>query len=631
MTTLTPVRPPTLAAAPRGVAGRVKRPSGLAITVAATAALWAGLFAWLSVVRYLAGGTHAEDLGFTDQVIWNFTRGQWFRMSLYRGATWDTEIDVARIARPDSLLAFHVEPMLLLFVPLYALGASAVLLLVVQAAGVALGAIPAYRLGRHWGQASVAGFAVALTYLLSPLGQWAVLSDFHTATLATPLLLLVLERLYVARAPRQALLVAALALAAREDVGPVVAGMGLLGVLRPPSSRLRRFGLVLLAAGIGWTVASGLILSAYSGGSAALGVRYEPTLASLPGSVWQAVARPSVRDYLVSLLAGGGGLALLGPSFLLPALPSLALNVLSSSPWMASGKAHYSALVLPFVIAAAATSFRRLRRVGPRAVNAAAFSMIVVAFLGYLAAGAGPLAENYTPATVEDHARKAEALAETIPAAAAVSASASLVPWLDRRPSVYVFPAIEHADVVFVDVARSPAPTSAGDVYLRVRDLLSGGGWDVTRAEDGLLLLTRSEGASPVDPRDLPDSFLSFARGEAAPHQAMASLLGGDLDLLEAGFVPGADAPLEPDGPRWTLRTSWRANRPLPSGRRPVALFDLSSGEQLRIWDVAALWWYPPDRWQPGEIVRVDVPNVPIRRVAGWHVDVQLDVQSDPS
>ena len=42
--------------------------------------LWAWTFAGLAVARHEAGGTHAEDLGFTEQVIWNFLRGQWFRV-----------------------------------------------------------------------------------------------------------------------------------------------------------------------------------------------------------------------------------------------------------------------------------------------------------------------------------------------------------------------------------------------------------------------------------------------------------------------------------------------------------------------------------------------------------------------
>src|SRR5258708_35593356 len=111
------------------------------------AVAWAGEFSWLALQRHFAGGSHAEDLGFIDQVLANFLRGQWFRLSIYLGATWNTEIDFGRIARPDSLLAFHFEPMLLLLVPLYAVGGISVLL-VLQAAAVGLGAVPAYRLGR---------------------------------------------------------------------------------------------------------------------------------------------------------------------------------------------------------------------------------------------------------------------------------------------------------------------------------------------------------------------------------------------------------------------------------------------------------------------------------------------------
>jgi hypothetical protein len=75
--------------------------------VVGLALIWAAGFGWLAVQRHLAGGSHAEDLGFTDQVLANFLRGQFFRMSIYQGATWNTELDVASLARPDSLLAFH--------------------------------------------------------------------------------------------------------------------------------------------------------------------------------------------------------------------------------------------------------------------------------------------------------------------------------------------------------------------------------------------------------------------------------------------------------------------------------------------------------------------------------------------
>jgi uncharacterized membrane protein len=562
------------------------------------AAAWAAFFGWQSVLRHLSLGSHAEDLGFTDQVIANFLRGQWFRMSIYAG-DWNTELDISHILRPDSLLAFHVEPMLLLFVPLYALGAGVVWLLLLQAAAVAAGAIPAYRLG---------GLALALVYLLSPLGQWAVLSDFHTSTVATPLLILAVERI-AHGSPRVGLAAALLALTAREDVGPVLVGLGILvglGLKRP------RLGTTLAASGVAWTAVCLLVIRAYSGGSISpFASRYAATLGGGPVAIVAALGRPLDIGYVGTLLLSGGWLALLAPLGLVPALPSLALNLLSSSAWMASGRAHYSALVLPFVIVAAGAaltrpafgSYTRLLRGG----------LVAGSVVGYVLAGAGPLAADAAPPTLTEHARLAETLASGIPEQAAVSASSALVPHLSRRARVYVFPAVLDADDVFLDLSGSPAPTSAGDVFLRVRDLVAGGGWEVAAARDGLLLLERSSAAPPLRVEDLPPGLMWFVQRPAAtmPNEQSPTLVGASLE-------PSPDAAMEPDGPRWILRTQWSVARPLAPGARLEFAMRLSDGDEVSRSDLAPLWWYPPERWSAGEVISVDVPGVPVQRFRSW-------------
>src|SRR5207245_9855474 len=113
----------------------------------------------------------------------------------------------------------------------------------------------------------------------------------------------------------------------------------------------------------------------------------------------------------------------------------------------------------------------------------------------YLLGGAGPLAANSAPASVTAHASRAAALAASLPLDASVSATSALVPRVSRRSQVYVFPAVLNADFVLLDLRASPAPTSAGDVFTRVRDMLAEGGWHVDTAEDGLLLLRRAAGA----------------------------------------------------------------------------------------------------------------------------------------
>jgi uncharacterized membrane protein len=605
------------------------RVDGLVLGVGLLATGWAVLFAWLAVTRHLSGGSHAEDLGFTDQVIANFLRGQWFRMSAYAGAAaWNTELDLSHLARPDSLLAFHVEPMLLLFVPLYALGGDVVWLLVIQAVAVGLGALPAFVLARRWSGSKWVGGAVAMAYLLSPLGQWAVLSDFHTSTLAAPLLVFAVERLSAGRQVT-GLALAALALSAREDVGPVVAGLGVLATVKagafgvPPTARVaapragvsgstpaarglerRRLGTCLVGVGVAWTVVCVAVLRAYSGGAVSpFADRYAAILANGLPAVGDALSRPADLGYLWTLVVSGAWLGVLAPLALLPSLPSLAINLLSSSPWMASGRAHYSGLVLPWVVVAASAALASPRVWRLRPTLAA--SLVASSGLAYVLAGAGPLGGDYAPAEVTAHARLANALAASIPQADAVSASASLVPHVSRRARVYVFPAVLDADAVLIDVTASPGPTSAGDVYLHVRDMLAGGGWSIGHAEDGVLLLERDPEAPPTTPDDLPPEFFSFVRT-------------ADGASSGATLVPSPDGAIEPDGPRGILRTSWRVVRQPAPGANVQFDLTLSDGQTLRVWDVAPLWWYPPERWAPGQVVTVDVPNVPIQQFRSW-------------
>jgi uncharacterized membrane protein len=568
------------------------------------AAGWAAGFSYLAVARHLAGGSHAEDLGFTDQVLWNFLRGQWFRMSIYAGgaggATWNTELDLSRVARPDSLLAFHVEPMLLAFVPLYALGAGAVTLLILQSVAVAAGAVPAYRLGRHLSRSELCGVAVAASYLLSPLGQWAVLADFHTSTLAGPLLLVSLERLLVGRHPVQALVAAALAATAREDVAAVLVGVGIaLLLLRNKHSGAIPVwvGASYVLIGAACAVGDLLVIRHYSGGLSPFESRYDSA------SLVQMFSRPSVSRYATTLLLSGGWLGVLAPLALLPAVPILALNVLSSSPWMASGQAHYSALVLPFITLGAAAGLARLRT-SKLLLHGAALTLTATSLVGYLSTGAGPLAANYAPAVVTDHALHASAIAAALPTEDAVSATSSLVPHLSHRARLYVFPAVLDADYVFLDLQASPGPTSAGDVYLRVQSLLATGDWQVVISDDGLMLLASGRGA--------------VAQPARAPTYVAAAATTPEPQLLAAELVPNPDGDVGVDSPLWILRTTWQASAALPAGTQLDFFVNLRDGERVHLGDIAPLWWNPPEQWPIDQPITVDVPGIPVREFVSW-------------
>ena len=611
-----------------------------AVLVLVAALAWAGLFAHLAVLRHLSGGTQAQDLGFTDQVIWNSTQGSWFRMSLYVGAAeWNTEMAVEPLAQPESLLAFHFEPMLALLTPIYALGGDARHLLVLQSLIFALGAIPAYRLGTRWTHSAWVGAAVAGAYLLSPLGQSAMLSDFHTTALAAPLLLLAIERA-AAQRTLQALGVGLLASTAREDAALAVAVVGMFILLTGAS----RAGVALLAVGGIGTGLSMAVIAWHGGGSWAFGPRYA-YLQEGPLAAVQAVTRPEVAELAAALLLSGGLLAMLSPLSLIPLLPLAAANALSSSPWMATGRAHYSVLVLPLAIAAAAFAVGRLADLpAPRpklAVRGAALGLLAGAFAAHLWAGFGPLGANFAPASVTDHARLVDLIAARIPPDAAVSASSPLVPKVSRRPAIYLFPAIVNADYVFVDVTGSAAPTSPGDTFLRLRQLLGAGGWHIDAAEDGVLLLARRPGAPALAPRDLPPRFFSFVRGapsEPARPDRLAGLLmpaatltqplhGGagfpaaNLELVGGEVLLAAADTAGVDGVSGVLRTRWRGTAPVPSGTWLEVHTNLLGGREARVSDIAATWWYPPEQWLQGELIFFDIP-IPLRGFTGWSARV---------
>src|SRR5207244_4236804 len=67
--------------------------------------------------------------------------------------------------------------------------------------------------------------------------------------------------------------------------------------------------------------------------------------------------------YLASLFRSTGFLPLLAPEWLLPALPSLAVNLLSTDSLLYSGVYHYNAAIIPFVMLAAIHGTRRLIRI----------------------------------------------------------------------------------------------------------------------------------------------------------------------------------------------------------------------------------------------------------------------------
>jgi uncharacterized membrane protein len=313
-----------------------------------------------AILRYETFKATAFDLGNMDQVLWNTIHGRPFQFT-NQAIDW---------YGPPTRLAVHFEPIILPLSLLYAFHADPRILLVFQTLALAAGALPVFLLTRKLIPAwPLLGTLMATAYLMSPALLGLNIFDFHPVALATPLLLYALLALEYRRLVWFVIL-CILAASTKEDVPLAIA---LLGVLVMWKYRLPRLGLALLIGGALWSLLAFevIIPHFYSGLQANnFWYRYEE-LGSSPG---QAIINLFVRPwlffglfftmdrvyYLFGLLRSTGFLSVLAPEWLLPTLPSLAVNLLSTDPLLYSGVYQYNATIIPFIMIAAIYGTRRL-------------------------------------------------------------------------------------------------------------------------------------------------------------------------------------------------------------------------------------------------------------------------------
>jgi hypothetical protein len=210
---------------------------------------------------------------------------------------------------------------------------------------------------------------MAAAYLLSPALLGLNIFDFHPVSLATPLLLYAILALTYKRFV-WFLIACVLACMCKEDIPLAVAVFGILLIWK---YKLPRLGTTLIIGGLIWSfLAFKVIIPHFYPGTQANNYwyRYE-ALGSSPGAAvanllihpWLLFTTFFTMDrffYLVNLVRSVGFLPLFAPEWLLPTLPSLAVNLLSTDPLLYSGVYHYNAAIIPFIMLAAIHGARRL-------------------------------------------------------------------------------------------------------------------------------------------------------------------------------------------------------------------------------------------------------------------------------
>ena len=586
--------------------------------------VYAAYFSVLSVRQHDAFLTHKADLGHFDQPIWNTLQGR----PLVR----------TQLGEQLTRLTDHFEPILIPLSLSFVLWDDVRALLVLQSVAVALGALPLFWLTRDELQArgysltlsEMAGLILACVYLLFPALEAANLTEFHAAPLMVAPMLLAL---YYARQGRygRMWIWALLVMAVKEEMSLLTFMLAIWLLL---FRREWKHGSALAAVSLIWFgVATFVIVPYYAplkygieesvyfqryGELGASPLEVARSLVTRPGLVWQIMTEPARLQYLLGLLLSAGLLLpLLAPDVLLLCLPSLMANLLSSYGAMYSGAYHYSAPVVPFVVAAAAVGLGRVghwvRRSRHRELIIMATAVLFLAgsLIYHVYRGYTPVARlSYWPEVTEHHQMLERRFAPQIPEDAVLSTTAPLFPHLDHRERIHVFPIVEDAGWVLLD-AGSLAAMPPADLRQAYDELIASGNWCIVDAADGYVLLERRAGAAEAAEgcsRELPDAFYEFARaGEHEPQYRVQADFGGRVRLL------GYDLTSVPQWQRVGVRLYWSKTASedggVADGEADLRIYPfwLGPGESMlqtpEQRPLVEPYWYPTGQWLPGEVV----------------------------
>jgi uncharacterized membrane protein len=369
-----------------------EKPSQLALRLASLEALaprllvvmivlWVALVFVASVYKYETYGQGYDQVDY-EQAIWNTTQGRFMEDS--------------RFNFTGSVFGMDWMPMLIFFVPAYALLPSAHTLFFLQILGAALGAIPIFWLARDKLGSKLAGLGFGAAYLLYPVLLYGVLNPFQDRLFAVSLLLFAFY-FYEKRRWLPFWICALLAMLARTDVAFVVAMFGIYGLLTrrrwPDVVAPLLVGLCYLALATyiivpafiypgAFAVPAGPItdpMACWPCGLSPQLAYYADLGRSAPEIVAHIVTHPVETaqlvftgpkiEYMLSLLLPLLFLPLLSARPLVLGLPILALNLLSTRPAQYSYQHHYSLLLIPGLFAAAIYGMDNLARLVRRTTD----------------------------------------------------------------------------------------------------------------------------------------------------------------------------------------------------------------------------------------------------------------------
>jgi uncharacterized membrane protein len=613
--------------------------------------VYAAVFGALAARAYPAHETGAYDLGTHTQALWNAGQGRGLALST-------TPIGSSRFA-------VHVEPILFLILPIFpGLSQDPRSILWLQAIVLALGGLPLFGLARRRLDSDLASLLVVSAYFLLPALESVTLFDFHAVGLAPSLMLAALyfldqallkpgdrRGIWADRELSQAemtngesttkpphrlshnwnILASAffflLALGTKEDISLNVLVFGLyLLVFR----KHWRSGTALSLVGLVWFyVATYVVIPAHrpdGSGSAYLGFFEELGDTPLeiilspfrtPLLVWSRMVTPDTVRGIAMITLPLALFPIVGWRLLLPAVPTLAITLLSSNPLMHNLETyHYAAPAIPFMMLAAVDGMWRTRNILQKYLNrrtkkrsrkvvnlmiVLAGLMLVTSLVYHYFRGYSPIARPFHWPMITAHEKLGDALAASIPPDAPVMVQAELLPLVAHRPWVQIWqgPFEEEAEYFFLDVSHPAFVNRFGAQESFISDIAFDPSVGIIESTDGYLLLEKGAAREAISADFFSYLYLD-PPADATPVQAT---FGDSLQLVafqtQRNYAVREEEPL--------LSLYWKVLDPLPEDYL-ISIFLLDEQGQpvgATIYQQPLTVWWPTSRWETGPTIHM--------------------------
>ncbi len=306
------------------------------------------IFLISSVIRHLLFQSNALDLGWFDQAVYLISQGKNPIISF----------------QDFHILGDHAAFILYPIALFYKLYPSVYWLFLIQAIALSLGAWPTWLLAKQAGLEPNQSLAIAISYLLYPLLFNLNLFDFHTEVIALPA---ILWAIYTARTRHFWGFISAILiiLSCKAVLSLTVAMMGFWLIVW---EKKKVTGFIALCLGITWfIVTTKIIIPHFSGGEVAAVRRYSFLGNSVLEIIQNLILKPNIllshiftldnAFYLLLLIIPViWGLSLQNLTPLIPALPTLLLNLLTDYLPQKDLTHQYSLAILPFLLLAVISS-----------------------------------------------------------------------------------------------------------------------------------------------------------------------------------------------------------------------------------------------------------------------------------